>query len=355
MSTKPKCKDCTDPKCQDCVTTTGGRMSRRQFVRGAICSSLALGGVGALLSACASVAPEEESPAPTKVATEATAPSLVLPTEDGSWIPPAAHTGDLPTGSGTVDIQDLGTFTFAADQVKTLRPDIFQSDHFSLFDVLAHLGERGDIRLESHFDQEMNTHVIDAINDQRGWWYQAHYSSGWYEQNVFRMDMYPYKNDTRMRLYVEREQRLADVYRTFQEEVARLADHGGQVIIPELAIQAPGAKHAFQDVIVTPHDVRTDVLQPGVMTALDALLSLAEEGKLSNLMLTWYERIAAADPVDSYWVERMDEARASGGCGFVYETGPRIFSGFSGSHIHIPSDVRVTVSPEYALWFWICL
>ena len=25
------------------------------------------------------------------------------------------------------------------------------------------------------------------------------------------------------------------------------------------------------------------------------------------------------------------------------------------SHIHIPSDIRGTVSPEYALWFWICL
>ena len=91
------------------------------------------------------------------------------------------------------------------------------------------------------------------------------------------------------------------------------------------------------------------------MTALDALISLAEQGKLSDLGLTWYERIAAADPVDSFWVETIDQAQASGGCGFVYETGPRYFSGFSGSHIHIPSDVRVTVSPEYALWFWICL
>jgi hypothetical protein len=44
-----------------------------------------------------------------------------------------------------------------------------------------------------------------------------------------------------------------------------------------------------------------------------------------------------------------------GGCGFVYETGPNSFAGFSGTHIHIPADVRVIISPEYALWFWICL
>lgn len=88
------------------MTTTGGRISRRQFVKQAISSGLALGGAGALLSACASATPEEGSPAPTQVATEAAAPSLVLPTEDGAWIPPAVHTGDLPTGSGTVDIQE---------------------------------------------------------------------------------------------------------------------------------------------------------------------------------------------------------------------------------------------------------
>lgn len=29
--------------------------------------------------------------------------------------------------------------------------------------------------------------------------------------------------------------------------------------------------------------------------------------------------------------------------------------GPGGNHIHMPSDVRVTVSPEYALCFWICI
>lgn len=101
--------------------------------------------------------------------------------------------------------------------------------------------------------------------------------------------------------------------------------------------------------------MRTDVLQPGVITALDALLSLEDQGQLPNVDLTWYDAIGPADLVDSYWVERIGNAVASGGCGFVYETGPRQFAGFSGSHIHIPADVRPTISPEYALWFWICL
>jgi hypothetical protein len=154
-----------------------------------------------------------------------------------------------------------------------------------------------------------------------------------------------------------REARLLDgVYLSFREEVERLARNGGQVVIPDLAIRSPAAPDwTFTDVVVTPHDVRSDVLQLGVVTALDAIISLVEQGQLPTLKLTWYEAIGLADPVDSYWVEQVDDTAASGGCGFVYETGPKSFPGFSGSHIHLPADVRVTISPEYALWFWICI
>ena len=312
---------------------------------------------------CTAAAPADTpaSPTPNVPVDTPTSPteggpwSYVLPTEDGAWTPPASHVGEMPTGTGTVRIKDIGEFTFDMSQVETFRPDIFQPGHFSLFDILIHLARQGDIALDYHFDESMDTHVIDAINGQGGWWYDAHYSGGWSENNVFRMDMYPYKNGTQIRLYKEREERLTNIYRTFQEEVARLAGNGGQVIIPEVTIRSPRGSWTFRNVAVTAHDVRSDMLQPSVVTALDALLSLAEQGELSQLKLTWYERIGTADPVDTYYLEQIDEAEAYGSCGFVYETGPRDFSGFTGSHIHIPSDVRVTVSPEYALWFWICL
>jgi hypothetical protein len=312
---------------------------------------------------CTAAAPADTpaSPTPNVPVDTPTSPteggpwSYVLPTEDGAWTPPASHVGEMPTGTGTVRIKDVGEFDFDASQVETLRPDIFQPGHFSLFDILIHLARQGDIALETHFDESMDTHVIDAINGQGGWWYEAHYSGGWSENNVFRMDMYPYKNGTQIRLYKEREEHLTNIYRTFQEEVARLAGNGGQVIIPEVTTRSPRGSWTFRDVAVTAHSVRSDMLQPSVVTALDALLSLAEQGELSQLKLTWYERIGTADPVDTYYLEQIDEAEAYDSCGFVYETGPRDFSGFTGSHIHIPSDVRVTVSPEYALWFWICL
>jgi hypothetical protein len=341
------------------------RLSRRRFLREVASAGVAMGGAYALLTACAPLASGPTATAePTAAAgdpgggegAQGTPTREPRPAGDGSWVPPASHAGDVPTGTGSVEIAKIGTFSFDASQVKIMRPDIFQPGHFSLFDILVALDGRGDIALDTHFDEGMDTHVIDAINGQSGWWYQAHYSNGWFEPNVFRMDMYPYKNDTRIQLYRERDEaRLAAIYGTFEEEGRRLADNDGQVILPELAIRSPKGDWAFRDVAVTPHNVRSDLLQEGVVTALDALISLAEREELYALQLTWYERIGAADPVGSYWVSQINEAQAVGGCGFVYETGPRAFAGFSGAHIHIPADARAIVSPEYALWFWICL
>jgi len=329
----------------------------------------ALGVVALLLSACASASSAPEiQPSPTPADTPgAVSPtpqptpvelprSFVLPTEDGAWTPPSgAYASDKPTGTGTVRIDGIGEFAFDASRVATQRPDIFQPGHFSVFDALVHVAQQGDVTLEHHFDETLDTHVIDAINGESGWWYIAYYAGGWSENNVFRMDMFPYKDGTRIRLYKERAENLERIHRTFEEEVARLERNGGQVIIPEVTIRSPRANYTFRDVVVTPHNVRSDALQPGVVTALDALLSLGEQAELPVLKLTWYDRIGSADPVQHYFVEQIGEAEAYGGCGFVYETGPQEFAGFRGTHIHIPSDLRVTVSPEYALWFWICL
>ena len=254
-----------------------------------------------------------------------------------------------------MEIESVGTFTFDPAEVVTVRSDVFQPGHFSVFDALVQLDKQGDIDLEYHFDGAMDTHIIDTINDKRHWWYEVKYSSGWFEPNVFRMDMFPYKDNTNIRVYPQREEYLARICRTFGDEIVRMAENEGKLVIPSVTIGGPNILHQFEDVAVTAHDIRSDILKPGVITALDILLSLGEQGQLFDLKLTWYDRIMSADPVDSYWVEQIDSDVAFDSCGFVYETGPTEFSGFAGSHIHIPLDVRVIVSPEYAFWFWICL
>lgn len=328
-------------------------MSRREFVKYAACAGLAASGAGTLLSACAGATDRSEQALTQQPSVQAR--SHFLPSESGLWSLPSYHADAPPAGDGQLGIEDIGRFTFDAGEVTTVRPDIFQPGHFSLFDILVHLSMRGDIALDHHYDDGLDTHIVDGINGESGWWYYAYYSNGWYESNVFRMDMYPYKNNTTIGVERTQEDFLESVYSTLRDEVGRLARNDGQLIIPSVSIRTPSRRWMLENVEVNAHDVRSDVLRPGVMTALDALLSLGEQGEFSTIKLTWYEQIRGANPVDSYWVNQIDDAVSFNGCGLVYETGPKDFSGFKGSHIHIPSDVRVTVSPEYALWFWICL
>lgn len=331
-------------------------VTRRRFLQ-----LLATGGV-VLATRCAPAPEATPTETPTSAREAGATPSPVveprkprsfhLPTEEGLWRPAESNVARLPSGQNSVRVEGIGEFQFQADGLQTLRADIFQPGRFSLFDVLVHVADLGHISLDYHFREEMNTHVIDSIDGEDSWWYTAFYSGGWPEANAFRMDMFPFKDGMRFSLHRERGDRLTAIYDTFHQEVDRLAHNGGKIIIPEVSIRSPKSNEVYRNVEVTAHDVRTDVLQTGVMTGLDAVLSLAEQGELSELKITWYERIGGADPVDSYWLEQIDRAEAEGTCGFVYETGAR---GIGGNHIHVPSDVRVTVSPEYTLWFWICL
>jgi len=308
---------------------------------------LALCGLLAVSLGCRSDIPESLAPS--------SGQTIELPLEDGSWTPQTKLSGRVPSGRGSIEIVDVGTFEFEVSSIETMRSDIFQEGHFSVFDILVALDDRGDIDLEYHYDPHMATHIIESLNGTPHWWYTAHYSEGWFETNVFRMDLYPYKDNTTIRVYSTTEEYSASICQTFGDEVRRLCRNDDIVVIPEVTIEDPVFIRHYEDVVVTAHDVRADALQHGVVTALDVLLSLGEQGELDSMKLTWYSSIRKADPVDHYFVDRIDAAESRGRCGYVYEVGPRRFSGFAGSHIHIPTDMRVLVSPEYALWFWICI
>ena len=318
-----------------------GRLGRGLVLVLALCSLLAVS------LGCGPDVPESVAPS--------SGQTIELPLEDGSWTPLATLSGRVSSARGSIEIVDVGIFEFDASSIETTRPDIFQEGHFSVFDILVALDDRGDIDLQYHYDPHMATHIIEFLNGTPHWWYMAHYSEGWFETNVFRMDLYPYKDNTNIRVYPTSEEYFASICQTFGDEVRRLCRNKNIVVIPDVTIEDPVFIRRYEDVVVTAHDVRSDALQPGVVTTLDVLLSLGEQGEFDSMQLAWYSSIRRADPVDHYFVDRIDAAESRGRCGYVYEVGPQRFSGFAGSHIHIPTDTRVLVSPEYALWFWICI
>jgi hypothetical protein len=235
-----------------------------------------------------------------------------------------------------------------------MRPDLFKPRHFSIFDILVYLDSTQKIDMQYHFDEDQNTYVIDSINQNPHWWYMAYYDGGWPETNVFRMDHYPHKNGMYIRIIREDAGQLERKYAAFAEEIARKKQNDGKIIIPEVIIDGPKTRERFRDVEVQPHDLRPDLFQPGVITAIDAIMTLGDEGRLTY-GLQWYDSIGSAGFVRDFYIDRINEDQAYFRCGFVYEAGSLAFSGFRGNHIHIPSDMRIINSPEYEEWFWICL
>ncbi len=270
--------------------------------------------------------------------------------EEGNKTDPRVDSPYLNNGS--LQIEGIGTFEFDSGGVKTTRPDVFAGGHISLFDILVYLDNTGSIDLNYHFDEGMDTFVIDTLNGSGDWWYWSHYSGGWQESNAWRMDLYPYKDSTTIMVYHEEDWFIERIFDSFRAQVQRRTENNGKVIIPKVIIEAPSGNLEFNDVEVTSHDLRNDSFREGIITAIDVIMSLGDQG-LITYELKWYETIAGADPVRNYWVEAINSDKAYGTCGFVYEAGEENMGGRN--HIHIPSDQRVLTSPEYEMFFWICL
>jgi hypothetical protein len=137
---------------------------------------------------------------------------------------------------------------------------------------------------------------------------------------------------------------------SFRTQVDRREAAGDRVVLPTVRIRAPGINHVFHDVEVTAHNLRDDALKRGTVTAIDVIMSLGDQGRITY-ETTWYEEIAGSD-VRNYFVTSIDGQAAYDRCGYVYEAGEE---NMYANHIHIPMDMRVLVSPEYFEMFWICL
>jgi hypothetical protein len=265
-------------------------------------------------------------------------------------IPDASTIEDSrPNETGSVTVTDIGTYRFEPHQVTSKRPDIFNPGYFSLFDVLAHLDERGALRLRYHFDETLDTHIIDGINDTGPWWYDVYYDGGWSEASVHRADTYPVKDKMTIRFVRDSADNQTQREAIWRTEVARRQANGGRVIVPHVFVRAFGESLSFENVEVTAYNTRGDFFRSGVITALDAIRSMGDSG-LIFYEVAWYEKIGGAE-VGNYYVERINDWLASGMCGFVYEVGELATQ--RGNHIHLQTDLRVLQSPEYLEIFWI--
>jgi len=228
------------------------------------------------------------------------------------------HRQGLVTIGVTVGME---TFEFDPEEVETIRPDIFKPGYFSVFDVLVHISGKGLAELDYHFEESMNTYVIDSLNGDRFWWYFIFYDGGWREVNYFRMDHYPWKDGTTLDFYPVTPERLERTYDIFRREVARREENGERIVIPKVTIYGNTFRAEFTDVEVVPHDLRCDMFQDDVVTAIDVILSLGD-GEELTYELMWYESIGRARVVKDYWIQGINGDVGRDRCGFDGESEP---------------------------------
>lgn len=252
-------------------------------------------------------------------------------------------------------IDGIGTFEFNPKDISSIRNDVFKKGFFSVFDVLVHLSETGQINLSYEFSKEHETYIIRDINGLEDWWYVAFYDGGWPENNAWRMDLFPYKDRASIQIKQIEIDRIQAIYASFAEEVLRKELDNGRIIIPKVIIKGKNSAQIFENVDVTSHNLRHDYFQEGTITAIDVILSMSDSRSITH-QLNWYESIGSAGLVKNYFVDEINGDESRGRCGFVYELGEDLFTGFRGNHIHVPSDLRVLqTTPTYVEFFWICI
>jgi hypothetical protein len=289
---------------------------------------------------------------------------LVLPGGVGSWsLPSGIHSDPAPMHEGVLEIRGVGTFRYAPAEIRSLRPDLFATGRFSAFDALAQVAARGEIALTYAYSEEQSTYVIESINGLDGWWYDVRLPGGALERTALRMDSYPMKDGAAVYLYLEDPARLAALQASFRDEVARRTSQSGQVVVPTVTIKGPRSSVTFRDVVVTSHNVRPDVFQPGAVTALDVLLSLGEQGRIDGLDLTWHAMLGDV-VVNHYMVDWISLPEMLGEmdalCGYMDEAATEGLRSFLTPHshattkVHLSSDLELLVAPEYVEWQWLC-
>ncbi|AZG73290.1 hypothetical protein [Shewanella livingstonensis] len=213
----------------------------------------------------------------------------------------------------------------------TARPDIFKPGHYSPFDLLRFIvGTRADMRWEgditSYKDSQYNTFEYKISWDANGdglfdendgehfnsenWHFSIfpsigqnrQYGNRSFETSYDRIDQFWLKREMKIRFLPFTDEMTNRRHWVWQQEQDRLAADDGKYIIPkvfhinsftgELQVVA-------QNVEVHPFNLRSDVFQEGVMTEMDAWLSVAKQID-ADIRFTWWATMSSGAVVEHF-------------------------------------------------------
>ncbi len=298
----------------------------------------------------------------------------------------------LPVPATTVTILDR-SFTAEPSRHRpgTVRPDVFTRGFFSLFDVILDEAERNGIAITYEYDAAARTHWITSIDGVAGeYWYRwsfgaprsaagsaddpdrDHACTDRWDENLWRPGV---------KIRVVADNRVSELRRAYREEIRREEESGHTVEILTITARTPEAgsvpasaeqtpvDRRYTEVAVTPHDLRapdhpspySKPFQPGVVTALDALLSLRDQGELDQVETVFVDRLAG-NWVYGYFVPTIGipgdgMVQAPGLPGFISRTHPGPIAEITDTppfnpigSLAIPPDLQVIHAPVLSRW-----
>jgi len=290
-----------------------------------------------------------------------------------------------PPGSAVIIAGNEYPFDSTMFNITSVRPDVFAPGFFSMFDAILAVAEDINIEIEYYYDDTRKTHFITEVNNIEGdYWYHFAYDAGPQTYGELTHKRSNRWDETLWRpgvfVSLVEGENLEEIKEEYQDEIQRENNQGH--VIPHVEIfinpsnymgNPPGsgritANKIFDFVEVTAHNRRstgfptpyTKPFQPGVITSIDMLYSLVDQGELTLVTDVFYSRFSNRH-IDSYYVVAMGfpnlgEAHASGRHGFVYVTENGSFGNLpnnAGGTFHITSDISVIHAPDFSRWYWI--
>ncbi|MFC1606732.1 T9SS type A sorting domain-containing protein [Candidatus Latescibacterota bacterium] len=269
--------------------------------------------------------------------------------------------------------------------IETVRPDIFAPGYFSMFDVILAVAEKNGLEVEYHYDESRKSHFISTIDDEEAdYWYHFSYDAGVNRSHeidyrrAYRWDEALWRHGVWIQVVTG--ENLDEIREEYLDEITRENEYGHVVPLVRIAVVPSdfggnpagsgrvSARREFHDVKVTAHNYRatgfqspySKPFQPGVVTSLDILLSLMDQGELNLVTSVFYSHFHK-NFIDSYYVVALKfpgegTVHSSGRQGIVYITN-------NGSYVstpnnanrtfHMTCDISVVHAQDFSSWRWI--
>ncbi|RTR33595.1 hypothetical protein EKG39_07700 [Shewanella atlantica] len=237
----------------------------------------------------------------------------------------------------------------------TARPDIFVPGQYGVFDALRYLAvTRNDLKIENIVTPEnsgRDTFEFEISWDSNGdglfdemdndiyanyqgkdWHFRSRYDGGEFkkidstisgigpqgELTYSRMDQMWIQPGMTIRFQPFSPEMTQRRHWVQNREMARIAEAGGKVIVPTIAIdykKKDVPPTIIKNLEVTAHNMRPDIFQPGVITKMDVYLSAADAGQ--DIAFNYWPTLSTGAKIEHFALFRINGVSSDVGRGWT--------------------------------------